>query len=222
MQTHRQSRLEVSIDFGLSLLVNLGVQILFYGRLATLSRSSAFAVLVLGLALPRRYVTRRGFNRLVPPGGQQSRWHSWLEVGVDTVIGIVVAFLLQWLFYGPAATWGKAGGLTICLYAITMVRRYILRRISEAWSRRQEQPWRTSRLLRHPPAPEHATWPKPNIDTEPLGEGRQGTGGGIAEGTQGRQQCGQEDVDPLMRFALAHAEQASLDHLEAVRLQGRE
>jgi hypothetical protein len=29
-------------------------------------------------------------------------------------------------------------------------------------------------------------------------------------------------VDPLVRFALAHAEQASLDHLEAVGLQVRE
>ena len=156
MQTRRQSRLEVSIDFSLSMLVNLGVQMLFYGRLATWGRSSAFAALVLGLALPRRYITRRSFNRLVPPGGRQSRWHSWLEVGVDTVAGIVVAFLLQWLFYGPAATWGKAGGLTICLYAITMVRRYLLRRIFEAWSRRQAQPWRTSTPLQQPPAPEHA------------------------------------------------------------------
>src|SRR5207237_6442879 len=56
-------------------------------------------------------------------------------------------------------------------------------------------------------------------DPEPLGEGRQGTGGGIAEGAQGREQHGQEDVDPLIRFALAHAEQASLDHLKAVCLQ---
>jgi hypothetical protein len=29
-------------------------------------------------------------------------------------------------------------------------------------------------------------------------------------------------VNPLMRFALPHAEQTSLDHLEAVRLQIRE
>src|SRR5207244_6599445 len=32
----------------------------------------------------------------------------------------------------------------------------------------------------------------------------------------------QEHVEPLMRFALPHAEQTSLDHLEAVRLQRRE
>jgi hypothetical protein len=148
MQTHRQSRLEVGIDFVLSLLVNLGVQVLFYGRLATLGRSSAFAALVLGLAVPRRYGIRRGFNRLGPLGGPQPRWHSLLEVGVDTVAAIIVAFLLQWLVYGAAATWGKAGGLTICLYALTMVRRYILRRLCETWSTRQVQRVRTS-----PPPP---------------------------------------------------------------------
>ena len=56
-------------------------------------------------------------------------------------------------------------------------------------------------------------------DAEPLCQGGQGAGGRIAEGAQGRQQHGQEDVDPLIRFALAHAEQASLDHLERVGLQ---
>ena len=56
-------------------------------------------------------------------------------------------------------------------------------------------------------------------DAEPLGQGRQGAGGGIAEGAQRRQQRGQEDVNPLIGFALAHAEQAPLDHLEGVGLQ---
>ena len=56
-------------------------------------------------------------------------------------------------------------------------------------------------------------------DAEPLGQGRQGAGGGIAEGAQRRQQRGQEDVNPLIGFALAHAEQASLHHLEGVGLQ---
>ena len=46
----------------------------------------------------------------------------------------------------------------------------------------------------------------------------QGAGRGIAEGAQGRQQHGEEDVDPLIGLALAHAEQAPLHHLEAVRL----
>src|SRR6266700_6304504 len=35
-------------------------------------------------------------------------------------------------------------------------------------------------------------------DAEALGEGRERAGGGVAEGAQRRQQCGQEDVNPLM------------------------
>src|SRR4030095_9575850 len=42
--------------------------------------------------------------------------------------------------------------------------------------------------------------------------------GGIAEGTQRRQQRGHEDVNPLVGFALAHAEQPPLDYVEGVGL----
>jgi hypothetical protein len=48
-------------------------------------------------------------------------------------------------------------------------------------------------------------------DAEALRQGRQGAGGGITEGTQCSQQRGQEDVDPLMGFALDHAAQAPLE-----------
>ena len=138
MQTHRQSSLEVGADFGVSLLVNLVTQMLFYGALATVGRSLTLAALVLGLAVPRRYAIRRLFNTLVAPGVRQSRGQSWVEVGVDTVLAIVVAILLQRLCYGAAATWGKAGGVTIALYAITMGRRYVLRRVFETWQARRE------------------------------------------------------------------------------------
>jgi hypothetical protein len=50
-----------------------------------------------------------------------------------------VAITLQRLFYGAAATWAKAGGLTVVLYAITMGRRYALRRVFEAWNARQPE-----------------------------------------------------------------------------------
>ena len=43
---------------------------------------------------------------------------------------------------------------------------------------------------------------------------RQGTGRGIAEGAQGSQEHREQDVDPLIGFALAHAEQTSLDDLQ--------
>jgi len=138
VQTCRQSRLEVGADFGVSLMVNLVAQLLFYGALATAGRSLTLAALVLGLAVPRRYAIRRLFNALVAPGTRQSRRHSWLEVCSDTVVAIIMAIVLQRLCYGAAATLTKAGGLTVVLYSITLGRRYALRRVFEAWNARQE------------------------------------------------------------------------------------
>ena len=137
MQTCRQSRLEVGADFGVSLLINLVTQFLFYGALATAGRSLTFAALVLGLAVPRRYAIRRLCNALITTGTRQSRGQSWFEVGVDTALAILIAILLQRLCYGAAATWTKASGVTIVLYAITMGRRYALRRLFETWNARQ-------------------------------------------------------------------------------------
>jgi hypothetical protein len=56
-------------------------------------------------------------------------------------------------------------------------------------------------------------------DAEPLREGAEGTGGGIAEGAERRQQHREEDMDPLVGLALAHAEQASVHHLEGIGLE---
>jgi len=42
MQTCRQSRVEVGTDFGVSLVIDLGAQALFYGALATAGRSRTF------------------------------------------------------------------------------------------------------------------------------------------------------------------------------------
>jgi hypothetical protein len=137
-QTHHQTRIEVGIDLGLSLCVNLAAQFLVYGELATASRSLTFAALVLGLAVPRRYAIRRLFNSSLSAGERQSRWQSGLEVGVDTVLGFFLAILLQWFFYGAAATWAKMGGLTVLLYGLTMGRRYLLRRFFEKENSLQE------------------------------------------------------------------------------------
>jgi len=138
MQTCRQSRVEVGADFGVSLVINLITQELFYGALATAGRSLTLAALVLGLAVPRRYAIRRLFNALVTPGTRQTRWQSWVEVCSDTAIAIIMAMVLQRLCYGAAATLTKAGGVTVALYAITMGRRYALRRVFETWNARQE------------------------------------------------------------------------------------
>ena len=137
MQTGRQSRLEIGADLGLSLVVNLVAQGLFYGALATAGRSLTFAAMVLGLAVPRRYVLRRLFNTAVAPGTRQSRWHSWLEVLTDTAVALVLTVVLQRLWYGAAATVTTAGGVTLALYALTLGRRYALRRVFDAWQARQ-------------------------------------------------------------------------------------
>jgi len=118
-------------------MVNLVAQLLFYGALATAGRSLTFAALVLGLAVPRRYVLRRLFNATVAPGARQSRWQSWLEVLTDTAVALVIAIVLQRLCYGAAATLTNAGGMTLALYAMTLGRRYALRRAFEAWHARQ-------------------------------------------------------------------------------------
>ena len=137
MQTCWQSRLEIGTDLGLALVVNLVTQGLFYGALATAGRSLTFAALVLGLAVPRRYVLRRLFNAAVAPGTRQSRWHAWLEVLTDTAVALVRALVLQRLWYGAAATVPTAGGVTLALYALTLGRRYALRRLFDAWQARQ-------------------------------------------------------------------------------------
>jgi hypothetical protein len=137
MQTRRQSRLEVGVDLGVSLLINVVTQGLFYGALATAGQSLAFTAMVLGLAVPRRYAIRRLFNARLAPGTRQSRTQSWCEVGVDTVLAILIAILLQRCCYGTAATWSKASAVTVALYAITMGRRYVLRRLFETWHGRQ-------------------------------------------------------------------------------------
>ncbi len=140
MQSSRHTWYEVGIDFVLSLGMNIGGQLLFYDTLATAKRSVTLAVLILGLAIPRRYATRHLFNAWQTPGTPQTRRQSWCEVGVDTVLAIGMAFMLQWIVYGAAATWAKAGGLTMVLYLVTMGRRYILRRLFEIWGSRQGGP----------------------------------------------------------------------------------
>ena len=68
MQTYRQSRFEVGADFGVSLLINLVTQFLFYGALATAGRSLTFAALVLGLAVTVELVALTGPGTNVTTG----------------------------------------------------------------------------------------------------------------------------------------------------------
>lgn len=132
MQTRWQSTLEVLIDFAFSMLINIAGQLVFYHALATAGRVTLFAVLVLGLALVRRFVTRRFFEALVPLGTRQPHWQSVVESVVDTVLGFGIAVVLQMLIYGELATLLRASGLTGVIYGLTMIRRYILRRLFAA------------------------------------------------------------------------------------------
>jgi len=134
MQTRWQSTLEVATDFVFSILINIGGQLIFYNALATAGRVTLFASVLLGLAFVRRLATRRLFEALVPVGTRQLRWHSALEAVSDTLLGFVLAVVLQMLIYGEAATVLRASGLTVGIYSVTMLRRYILRRVFEAWA----------------------------------------------------------------------------------------
>jgi len=136
MQTRAQSTLEVLVDFAFSMLINIGGQLIFYRALATAGRVTLFAALVLGLAFARRFATRRFFEALVPFGTRQPPWQSVVEAIVDTGLGFGVAVALQMLIYGETATLLHASGLTFVIYGLTMVRRYILRRIFAAMALR--------------------------------------------------------------------------------------
>ena len=131
MQTRAQSTLEVLVDFAFSMLINIGGQLLFYRALATAGRVTLFAALVLGLAFARRF-----FEALVPLGTRQPPWQSVVESIVDTGLGFGVAVALQMLIYGETATLLHASSLTFVIYGLTMVRRYILRRIFAAMALR--------------------------------------------------------------------------------------
>jgi hypothetical protein len=133
MQSRRRSTLEVSIDFLFSILFNIGGQFLVYGLYATAKRVTSFTLILLTLVYVRRYATRRLFNAWLPQGSRQPRWHSALESVGDTFLGMLIAYGLQLIIYGDRATLIRAGGLTVAIYALTMIRRYIIRRIF-AWS----------------------------------------------------------------------------------------
>jgi len=136
MQTHWQSTLEVATDFGFSLLINIGGQLVFYHAVATTGRVTLLAVLILASAFVRRFITRRAFETLVPAGTRQSRWQSVVESAADTALGFAIAVALQLLIYGEAATLLRASGLTLLVYGLAMLRRCVLRRIFAAWALR--------------------------------------------------------------------------------------
>jgi hypothetical protein len=138
MQTHWQTTLEVLVDFACSVLVNFAGQWLFYRAVATAERMTLFAGLVLGLAVARRFATRRVFEALIPRGRRQPQWQSVVESVTDTIVGFAVAVALQMLIYREVATLLRASGLTVLVYSLAMLRRYLLRRVFAAWALRTD------------------------------------------------------------------------------------
>jgi hypothetical protein len=138
--TWRESTLEVSLDFTISILINLGGQRLIYGALATTEAMATFTSVFLPLAYGRRLGTRLGFHWLSRRWPVQPRWLSALEVTSDTLLALGMAYGLQVYWYGGAATLERAGGLTMGLYAFTMLRRYVFRRIFAAQQARPLTP----------------------------------------------------------------------------------
>jgi hypothetical protein len=125
-QTLRHSGWELGVDFGLGATFNLGMQAVFL-RSFSLQRGLGYTSVFLLLALVRRYVMRRGFNRLVQPGRRQSRRMSLLEVLTDTLVAIVITFALMTLWY-PTEPLLRIGGLVVSAYLMTPLLRFVLRR----------------------------------------------------------------------------------------------
>ena len=128
-QSSPASRMEIGIDFCLSVAVNLMVQA-FFLRSFTLGRGVSFSAVFLTCAPVRRYLVRRGFNRFVLASHGQTRGMSFLEVLTDTVLAVVVAFGLVALCY-PSDPTPKVTALIVTSYLLTMVRRFALRRFFE-------------------------------------------------------------------------------------------
>src|SRR5262245_18473116 len=80
MQTRVQSLLEVSLDYVVSILVNIVGQLVFYPAQATTARVTFFSGIFLPLAFGRRWCIRRLFEGWTPRDHQQPRWLSALEV----------------------------------------------------------------------------------------------------------------------------------------------
>jgi hypothetical protein len=133
----RESTLEISLDFTISIVVNLGGQRLMYGTLASAEVAATFTSVFLPLAYLRRLGTRLFFQWLGTQWTSQPRWLSALEVVSDTLLALGMAYGLQVYWYGTAATLERAGSFTVALYAFTMLRRYVFRRIFASLEGRQ-------------------------------------------------------------------------------------
>ena len=141
VQSPMLSRYEIGLDFCLTFLVNYVSQAIFL-RAFTARRALTFTCVFLALAMGRRYLLRRYFNRLVHPVQGQSRGMSLLETSTDTVLAIVMALIMLRLWYTEEPL-PRISALVMVLYLLTLARRYAVRRLFE---------WIQKRRLRKPDA----------------------------------------------------------------------
>ena len=136
-QSASHSRWEVGVDFCISIAINIGIQALTLNSF-TVVRGLSFTAVFLVLALCRRYIVRRSFNRMVMSEAGQSRAMSLLESTTDTLLAVAIAFALT-LFWYPGEPLARITGLIAASYALAFARRFALRRFFEWLPRRQRE-----------------------------------------------------------------------------------
>jgi hypothetical protein len=136
-QSASHSRWEVGVDFCISIAINIGIQALTLSSF-TVVRGLSFTAVFLTLALLRRYVVRRCFNRMVTSEDGQSRAMSLVESSADTALAVALAFALT-LFWYPGEPLARITGLIVASYALAFARRFALRRLFEWLPRRQRE-----------------------------------------------------------------------------------
>jgi hypothetical protein len=139
IQSSRLSRFEIGLDLCLTIVVNYVSQAVFLKAFTT-TRALTFTGVTLTLAMARRYLVRRSFNRFAHPEQGQSQGMSLLETTTDTVLAIAMALILLQLWYRDEPL-PRLSVLVVAIYLLALVRRYGVRRFFE---------WIQRRSLGHP------------------------------------------------------------------------
>lgn len=129
VQSSRLSRYEIGLDFCLMIVVNYVSQAVFLSAF-TATRALTFTGVFLAFATARRYLVRRYFNRFTHPAKGQSQGMSLLETTTDTVLAIAMALIMLQIWY-PSEPLPRVSALVAAIYMLTLVRRYVVRRLFE-------------------------------------------------------------------------------------------
>lgn len=140
-QTRTQSGIETLITnvVGFSSVVILQIFLLpLYGIHVRLSLILSLTLIPYVLALPRTYLLRRLFNRW-HRDGQQPRWQSMTETGIDLAMGYALNVLTLSIVFpllGYQVSLGSNAQISAIFYVFAYVRKFVLRRIfNRVWPR---------------------------------------------------------------------------------------